>query len=82
MVFVTVVAAVGAVAIFYATGQPFLWTLLWWALCSFAAAVIHKGSWPRALMVNAAVVLLVLAGYEGHLLLRDTRADPTRMLGD
>ena len=82
MVFVMLVATIGVVAIFNATAQPFVWMLLWWTLCSFAAAVIQKGSRPRALLVNFAVVLLVLAGYEGYLLLRDTNSDPTRMQGD
>lgn len=82
IVYLAALAAVGIAAIFHWTGQPFLWALLWSALCSFAAAAIPNGAWSRALLVNFAVVLLVLAGYEGYLLSREKTADPTRMQGD
>ena len=80
--FLALLAAVGAVLIFSAGAQPFLWTLLLWTLCAAAGAAFQRGSWSRALLVNMAAVLLVLTGYEGYLVLRDANADPTRMEGD
>jgi hypothetical protein len=75
-------AVFGAVAIFKLTGQPFLWALLLWTVSSFLGAAASSGSWPRAVQINFAAVLLVLSGYEAYLVKREAAVDPARIQGD
>ncbi len=75
-------AVFAAVVIFKLTEQPFLWTLLVWTVSSFLGAAALSGSWPRAVQINFAAVLLVLTGYEGYLVMREMAVDPTHIQGD
>ena len=72
----------GTVVIFKSTEQPFFWVLLLWTMSSFLGVPALSGSWTRAIQINFAAVLLVLTGYEGYLIKRETAADPTRTQGD
>lgn len=79
---ILILAAIGSTAIFQWLQQPFLWTMLLWTVITVAGVVWLRGTSLQVVLINLATALLVLTVFEGYLLLREMKADQTRMQGE
>lgn len=58
---------VGSLLILKFAPGPFFWVFLTWAAALFASMFGVHGSWPRAILLNLGIVVILLAGAEAYL---------------